>query len=54
VKHGQTNGSAALNGGANESVEAPEETKDHRIDHDPQFEFGGSWGVSAMMLGFPL
>ncbi|KAF2861450.1 Delta(24(24(1)))-sterol reductase like protein [Piedraia hortae CBS 480.64] len=30
------------------------EGSDPKIDHDPHFEFGGSWGVSAMMIGFPL
>ena len=28
--------------------------KDPKIDHTGEFEFGGSWGVSAMMLVFPL
>jgi Delta24(24(1))-sterol reductase len=27
---------------------------DHKVDQNPVFEFGGSWGVSAMMIGFPL
>lgn len=26
---------------------------DPKIDASPHFDFGGSWGVSAMMLGFP-
>lgn len=28
--------------------------KDPKVDYSPIFEFGGSWGVSAMMIGFPL
>lgn len=27
---------------------------DPRIDHNPHFDFGGTLGVSAMMIGFPL
>ncbi|OXV06110.1 hypothetical protein Egran_06121 [Elaphomyces granulatus] len=27
---------------------------DPKIDHSGIFEFGGSWGVSGMMIGFPL
>jgi len=27
---------------------------DPKIDHAPHFDFGGRWGVSAMMVGFPL
>ncbi|SMR61929.1 unnamed protein product [Zymoseptoria tritici ST99CH_1E4] len=26
---------------------------DPKIDADPHFDFGGTWGVSAMMIGFP-
>ena len=29
------------------------EGSDPKIDMNPHFDFGGSWGVSAMMLGFP-
>lgn len=28
--------------------------KDHKIDYSGRFEFGGSVGVTAMMIGFPL
>jgi delta24(24(1))-sterol reductase len=28
--------------------------EDHRVDNTEEFEFGGSLGVSAMMIGFPL
>jgi delta24(24(1))-sterol reductase len=27
---------------------------DPKVDYSGHFEFGGSWGVSAMMIGFPL
>lgn len=27
---------------------------DPKIDQNPTFDFGGRWGVSAMMIGFPL
>ena len=27
--------------------------KDPKIDYSGEFDFGGSWGVSAMMIGFP-
>lgn len=30
------------------------EGKDPKIDYSGEFEFGGSWGVSAMMIGFPV
>lgn len=29
------------------------EGSDPKIDYNPHFEFGGSWGTSAMMIGFP-
>jgi Delta24(24(1))-sterol reductase len=35
-------------------VDGWEEGKDPRIDYSGHFEFGGSWGVGAMMIGFPL
>ncbi|KAK4943938.1 C-24(28) sterol reductase [Elasticomyces elasticus] len=35
-------------------IDGWEEGSDPRIDLNPHFEFGGSWGVSVMMLGFPL
>ncbi|RFU24165.1 hypothetical protein B7463_g12170, partial [Scytalidium lignicola] len=28
--------------------------KDPKIDYSGEFDFGGSWGVGAMMIGFPL
>lgn len=50
-----TNGHAA-NGHAAEDklVDGWAPGKDHKIDYSGRFEFGGSLGVSAMMIGFPL
>lgn len=31
-----------------------EDGKDPKVDYSGHFEFGGSWGVSAVMIGFPL
>jgi len=35
-------------------IDGWEEGSDPRIDQNPQYEFGGVLGVSAMMIGFPL
>ena len=35
-------------------VDGWEAGKDPKVDYSGHFEFGGSWGVSAMMIGFPL
>ena len=35
-------------------IDGWEEGKDPRIDYSGHREFGGAWGVSAMMIGFPL
>lgn len=35
-------------------VDGWEEGKNPQIDYSGEFEFGGSWGVSAMMIGFPM
>ncbi len=60
--NGHTNGHAT-NIHAKEKVETPAQVKvidgwevgtDPKVDSDPHFDFGGSWGVSAMMIGFPL
>ena len=32
----------------------PKKGADARVDSSGHFEFGGSWGVSAMMIGFPM
>lgn len=60
--NGSTNGSVhgAINGAINGSTKAPRvidgwiEGKDPKIDYSGQFEFGGSFGTLAMMIGFPL
>jgi delta24(24(1))-sterol reductase len=36
-----------------EKPSAKQNAKDHKLDYTDHFEFGGSWGVLAMMLGFP-
>jgi Delta24(24(1))-sterol reductase len=36
------------------AVDGWEAGKDPKVDYSGHFEFGGSWGVSAMMIGFPL
>lgn len=60
---GQSNGHA--NGKPKDTARTPEKKQkkqvidgwevgsDPKIDHNPHFEFGGSLGVTAMMLGFP-
>jgi len=34
-------------------IDGWEEGKDPKVDYSGHFEFGGSWGVAAMMIGFP-
>ena len=53
-KPNKANGSAKSNAGVNGHAAPRPRDKDHRIDYSGHFEFGGSWGVSAMMIGFPL
>lgn len=55
------NGNTKLNGTANghadvkeQVIDGSEDGKDPRVDYSGHFEFGGAWGVSSMMLGFPL
>ncbi|KKY23817.1 putative c-24 sterol reductase [Phaeomoniella chlamydospora] len=57
--NGQSNGKP--NGHANGAVKGEQRLidgwapgMDPKIDYNPHYEFGGSWGVSAMMIGFPL
>lgn len=63
---GHTNGEAVNGNGygtikANAPVVAEQQKvvdgweigKDPKIDYSGHFDFGGSWGVSAMMIGFP-
>lgn len=60
ARHRKRNGAPKVNGLTNgsaiqkKSIDGWEDGKDSRIDYSEHFEFGGSWGVSAMMVGFPL
>ncbi|KAF2150455.1 c-24(28) sterol reductase [Myriangium duriaei CBS 260.36] len=54
-----TNGSVYTNGSAKGKreprvIDGWVEGSDPKIDHNPTFEFGGTPGVTAMMIGFPL
>src|SRR5436190_5816043 len=40
--------------GALKIIDGWEEGKDSKVDYSGQFEFGGSLGVSVMMIGFPI
>ncbi len=58
--NGGTNGSAG-NGAAKKADDAAQKVvdgwevgKDPKIDYSGHFDFGGSFGVTAMMIGFPL
>lgn len=54
-KHVGEVANGAANGAANRPVKSQRsEEQDHRVDDSGHFEFGGSWGVSAMMVVFPL
>lgn len=53
-KEQMSDGDAKTNGQISKSAKSRKGTKDHRIDSNPHFEFGGSLGVSAMMVFFPL
>ena len=46
--------SEKANGQVEKVVDGWEERKDPKVDYSGHFEFGGSWGVSGMMVGFPL
>lgn len=54
--NGTVNPNALANGNATQKklIDGWEEGKDPSIDYSGHFEFGGSWGVGAMMIGFPL
>lgn len=56
--HSYTNGHIHSNGHANPTkkivIEGWEKGKDPKIDYSGHKEFGGAWGVSAIMVGFPL
>lgn len=53
--NGQANGSTNGHAGKKEKrvFDGWVEGSDPKIDHDPHFDFGGSFGVTAMMIGFP-
>lgn len=48
--HGHSNGSTEKK----HIVDGWAEGMDPKVDYSGHFEFGGSWGVLAMMLGFPV
>ncbi|KAK5114625.1 hypothetical protein LTR62_002197 [Meristemomyces frigidus] len=48
--NGHANGTATGKGGI---VDGWREGSDPKIDLNPHFDFGGSFGVTAMMIGFP-
>ena len=50
----ESNGTVKASRAANGNAKPPTKGKDHRVDDTGHFEFGGSWGVTAMMIGFPL
>jgi delta24(24(1))-sterol reductase len=64
VKEALTNGHSTTNGASTNGSAKKEDTKqvvdgwepgkDPKIDYSGHFDFGGSFGVSAMMIGFPL
>ena len=49
--NGTANGHAE---GKEKAFNEPDKGKDPRIDYTGHYEFGGAWGVSAMMIGFPM
>jgi delta24(24(1))-sterol reductase len=54
VNGSSTNGTAKKVDTESKVVDGWEEGKDPKIDYTGHFDFGGSWGVSAMIIGFPL
>ena len=54
LKKIHANGRLYDDGNKKRAVNGREHVKDPRVDSSGHFEFGGSWGVSAMMAGFPL
>lgn len=54
TKEKQANGSATPNGKANGHAKSSQKRKDPKVDDSGQFEFGGTYSVSAMMICFPL
>ena len=55
VPNSHTNGSVVLKAPKPSiAIDGWEKGKDPKVDYSGHFEFGGAWGVSAMMVGFPL
>lgn len=52
--NGAVNGVAKKDDGEHKIVDGWEVGKDPKIDYSGHFDFGGSFGVTAMMIGFPL
>ena len=52
--NGNASSGRAPNGSISKLIDGWEPGKDPKIDHAPHFDFGGTPGVSAMMIGFPL
>ncbi|KAB8213459.1 Delta(24(24(1)))-sterol reductase [Aspergillus novoparasiticus] len=49
-----TNGHAISTEKKSRIVDGWAEGKDPKVDYSGHFEFGGSWGVLSMMIGFPM
>ncbi|KAL8829934.1 MAG: hypothetical protein Q9191_001727 [Dirinaria sp. TL-2023a] len=54
IQNGAINGVVGRHAVHPETLDALEQKSDPRIDHSPSYEFGGTLGVGAMMIGFPL
>ena len=50
--HGKEKNGNALK--SRERTPRTEALSDTKVDNNPTYEFGGSWGVATMMLGFPV
>lgn len=53
-KQRKTNGTAESTRGSKHRAKSLGTVQDPKVDNIGHFEFGGSWGVGAMMIGFPL
>lgn len=51
---GFANGVASGPADPKQIINSWEDGKDPKIDYSGHYEFGGPWGVGAMMIGFPL
>ena len=54
MSNGSANGHITKHIISSKLVDGWEEGKDPKVDYSNRFEFGGSWGVSAIIIGFPL